>query len=253
MCFSWTFACTSGPIWVVGSTCYKAFWDSQAELEVGTITICDRGNNNQISEVDSSLVECNPCHAADIFSYPPPLDCNWHVWRFLHKLQFDQKLRHHDIALAWNEMSARQDREMLAELATCKGTCDDPAVLFCWLNGFNIRKSGGELVHHYIDLTARDLRQLRKTQSHQTLDHISASSQARRLIARGYLAFLQAIEQLRDDATCVNCAKVRTCRGDQFLRCGGCLTVRYCSVGCQAQHWNRQHKFECKRLRSSRE
>jgi hypothetical protein len=252
MCFCWTLACTGGPIWVVGSTPYKTFWDSRSEHGGGTITVRVRGNNNQIYEVDSSLVKHNPFQRdSDTFPYPPPYDCNWHSWRLLHKLRFDKRLHQHCIALAWNEMSASQDREMLAELATCRDTCDDPAVLFCWLNGFNIMKSGGELVHHHIDLTAKDLRQLRKSHSYQTLDCSSATSQARRLIAHGYLAFLDALEQLKDDATCANCARVRTCRSDHFLRCGGCLAVRYCSSTCQAQHWDRKHKLECKRLRSS--
>jgi len=36
-------------------------------------------------------------------------------------------------------------------------------------------------------------------------------------------------------------------RDTKSLKCGRCLSVRYCSAECQRLHWNAQHKKDCKR------
>jgi hypothetical protein len=36
-------------------------------------------------------------------------------------------------------------------------------------------------------------------------------------------------------------------------RCSGCLTVAYCSVGCQKRHWHRGHRAKCKQLQKNKD
>ena len=46
-------------------------------------------------------------------------------------------------------------------------------------------------------------------------------------------------------------AKARcVCGGNGLQKCGGCLTVRYCSQVCQAKHW-KDHKKTCRYLRQA--
>ncbi len=45
------------------------------------------------------------------------------------------------------------------------------------------------------------------------------------------------------------CAAPTCCATSGLRRCGGCGTVRYCSVECSRAHW-REHKAECRRLQA---
>ena len=252
MCFCWTHAVTSGPVWLVGCAVYKEFWDASASSKSGFVTVrnCIDGS---ISKIDSDLIGENPFQrAVDIFPYPPPVACDWHRWRFLHRLCFDRRMCCRGVAMSWYEMSSSSDRAVVDDMAAAPGTCRDKAVLFCWLHGFNLmKKSDMELVHYHIDLTVRDLRRLRELLREGNFDGDVLRLSAEFVLARGWSVFGLELARLRDRSICGNCAKVRTCRTDTFSSCSGCHRVRYCSLRCQSQHWENLHKYECKKLGSA--
>ena len=54
-----------------------------------------------------------------------------------------------------------------------------------------------------------------------------------------------------DDTMPQLCANCGVAEGDdiKLKQCTACYLVRYCSVKCQRDHWPKQHKKECKKLR----
>jgi hypothetical protein len=38
---------------------------------------------------------------------------------------------------------------------------------------------------------------------------------------------------------------IKSCGTAEMMRCGRCREERYCSVGCQRDHWRNGHKEEC--------
>ncbi|KIY63114.1 hypothetical protein CYLTODRAFT_446822 [Cylindrobasidium torrendii FP15055 ss-10] len=57
----------------------------------------------------------------------------------------------------------------------------------------------------------------------------------------------QSIVRFCSSSTCPLSVEECISRGDEdaVKYCGGCKTVAYCSVACQAEHWTREHRLEC--------
>ena len=77
----------------------------------------------------------------------------------------------------------------------------------------------------------------------QALSWFEKSASGSNLLSSESQQAIQSIkEQKKALSICASCAKE-----DANKICGGCNSVRYCSLECQKKHWRKTHKSECKK------
>ncbi len=64
------------------------------------------------------------------------------------------------------------------------------------------------------------------------------------VLARGLLTYGEQVRLEKGASQCYWCARVQAFDEPRFSHCKRCVSITYCSVACQSQHWPR-HKRVC--------
>ena len=239
MCFCWTSTFGFGPVWIFGSKEYHEHWtavrsrtDGLKTVKVQLWTTVGLGPVRTARLAD---IQFNPLvEARDLFPSPPPPECGWQEWCYIHKIDFIHRRWCHAIAEYWWWISPTDYHGW----STREKMTDDNAVLFCWLNGNSYKKhSTTHLVHYHLVNTYEKMMQ-RKHSHKKQVDIMHEGLDAFRSDARLYTLKYR----------CAGC--LDQCYGKFFRLCKGCKRVRYCSEVCQKKHWTESHREECQLLRS---
>ena len=170
-----------------------------------------------------------------LFPFPPPPDCGWQEWCYIHKIDPGHRRWCHDIAEFWWWLSPTDNHC----LSTGVKMTDDNAVLFCWLSGNKFKKhSTTELVHQHLVQTSETILSMHARRQKITYNKLKIVMQD------GFDVFRRAAANT-SKYQCGGCLEQCTA-GLCFRLCARCKQVRYCSEDCQEKHWKEYHRKVCK-------
>ena len=239
MCFCWTSTHGFGPLWIFGSKVYHEHWTAihlktdglgMVEVSLWSTTGVESVRTERLADI-----QFNPLVGArDLIPFPPPPECGWQEWCYIHRIDFAQREGCHVIADYWWKISPTDHQGLLNR----EHMTNDNAVLFCWINGNSYKKhSTTHLVHHHLV---------------STLDRLTQKKHSRRrreeIMQEDLNSLRSADHHYMIKHRCAGC--INQCYGKLFRLCKGCKQVRYCSEACQQRHWTESHRSECELLRS---
>ena len=152
MCFCWTSTHGFGPVWIFRSKEYHEYWtavhsrtDGLGTVKVKLWSTTGLGSVRTARLAD---IQFNPLvEARDLIPFPPPPECGWQEWCYIHKIDFIHRKWCHAIAEYWWRISPTDHQGLLVR----EKMTEDNAVLFCWINGNSYKKhSTTHLVHYHL-------------------------------------------------------------------------------------------------------
>ena len=248
MCLCWTLASGFGPVWIVGSPEYVnlgALVRSETD-GLGTVKVhCTTPVGlKQTWTARLADIQFNPLvEARDLFPFPPPPDCGWPQWCYIHKIEPRHRICCHFVAEFWWRLSPADHC-----FSTGEGMTKDNAVLFCWLNGNKFKKrSTTELVHYHLVQTSEKMHSMHARRKKGTETQQITDNMLERVMPDSCFAFRLEADTYSSKYRCGGC--LEQCTGRKSFRlCERCKQVRYCSEDCQKTHWTESHRHECQQL-----
>ena len=229
MCFSWTYAVGAGPLWLVGDRLY-AQANADASLPKGaTVQVSSYDpvtGTSELKTVKTKDVRFGNTEIADLFPHPPPASFTWRHMVMLYDLVNPDLCEM--VAKYW---ASKDDKVLL-----WGGVFAQKHIVFLWAHDTKLVRTNRKSVYEYLQLGAKALKKLRKTNKMATV-HDGIVSSNLDSIWKDFQANQIAGEVKHYCAGCGTTCQIK-CKSCQ--KCG----IRYCSESCQLSHWE-EHKAFC--------
>lgn len=250
MCFSWTYAATIGPIWLVGDLSYfqsiqKRLDERAPKSETVQVEFHDPvTSTTSAQEVKTRDIRFGKTEIADPFPYPPPSTFTWNHCAMLHDL-VNPKLCE-IVAKHWaSKEKWSSTRGVHHELHCARA---EPHIVFLWVHEERTSSQRGLTIYDFLQRGARSLENVLKTLEHEVSDNVIADQFVAlelQLIWKEFCKYRCESHAETRKHICAGCGikfvdKLRSCK-----KCG----IRYCSEDCQTSSWEK-HKLVCGRGRS---
>ena len=241
MCFAWSLAASTGPLWLVGDNLYEQ--ECKRRRETGTfnekdtieVMICDP--LKQTSEkklVQIRHLEYIKTEIADPFPDPPPASFTWSHYAMLHELKHPELCL--EVAKYW------ADKEVPPQTwSEANRFYAEWHIYFLWSwDDFTTRtKPKYKRVHVCLQEGAELLKKAMQISRRTTVEAVLLVVEFE--LDSIFRTFIQEQRNQISKQLCIKCGKkfMKKC-----LSCGSC-GVRYCSQSCQMDDWD-AHKVICR-------